>query len=127
MTINEEVPHLVTSRREVLLALEETEIEAIVYALEVYFLENRPVDPTKNSENDSVAGRFDSLKDKVIARNDNLPGIERSFCIGCITRHVIKPLKELKKEDMSEETRIKLDERINFYWNLVLKLKFGKK
>ncbi len=120
--LDDKVKRFIAADRAILLSMEDAEIEAIVYVIELELSKRKEENERYNHKSDDLIERIEETLAKVKAR-DVFCRVDKNHCIYYLKNNVIKPLENLKEDIMNDKkTLIKLEERINFYRNIVRKL-----
>jgi hypothetical protein len=120
--LDDKVKRFIAADRAILLSMEDAEIEAIVYAIELELRKKIDENEQYNHKSDDLIERIEETLDKVKVR-DEFCRVDRKHCIYYLKNNVIKPLEELKKDIMNDKKSLnKLEERIDFYRSIVRKL-----
>ena len=119
---DDKVKQFIATEQAILQTLDDIEIEAIIYAIDLELSNRREENERHNNKSDDLIERIEETLAKVKAR-DVFCRVDRKHCIYYLKNNVIKPLEELKKDIMNDKkSLIKLEERIDFYRNIVRKL-----
>lgn len=119
---DDKIRRFIAADRAILLSMEDDEIEAIVYVIELALTKIKEENAKMNYKSDDLIERIEETLAKVKVR-DELSRVDKKHCIYYLKHNMINPLEDLKEDIINDKkTLIILKERIGFYRIIVHKL-----